>query len=271
MATQITLSTPTTREAAPQAALRPLGLAGSLAFFGVPALATFTAFYALIPFLRARGYDDLTSYLAGLCVPLALMFAAALVTYHKVEGRPLTWQAFAERMRYPRLRWRDVLWGCAAFLGAGVGMALLGGLVALLIRNGWMPVPAHLPAMADPRVPFSLEMLVRSAGGVIRGRWDIAAVYGVTFFFNIFGEELWWRGIILPRQELAFGRRTWLVHGLMWACFHVFKWWDILPLAPGCLLVALIAQRTRSNWGALIGHILMNGLSLAVVLWAIAG
>jgi len=27
--------------------------------------------------------------------------------------------------------------------------------------------------------------------------------------------ELWWRGYILPRQELAFGRWTWIIHGLL--------------------------------------------------------
>ena len=115
-------------------------------------------------------------------------------------------------------------------------------------------------------MPFSLEMLVRSAGGTIRGRWDIGALYLVTFGFNILGEEFWWRGIILPRQELAFGRKTWLVHGLLWSVFHIFKWWDILTLVPVCLLVAFSAQRTRSNWGALIGHALMNGASMLVVL-----
>jgi membrane protease YdiL (CAAX protease family) len=265
-----TLDTLTTPQTAVQGTLRTLGLGGSLLMFGAPALVTFAAFHALIPWLEARGYDELTSFLAGLCVPLALLFAAALVTYQKVEGRPLTWQAFAERMRYPRLRWRDALWGFAAFLVGGVGMALLSGLVGVLIQRGWMPLPAHLPAMADPRVNFSLDMLARSAGGVIRGRWDIAALYVVTFFFNMLGEEFWWRGIILPRQELAFGRWTWLVHGLMWACFHVFKWWDILPLVPTCLMIAFCAQRTRSNWGALIGHVLINGVSLAMVLWAIA-
>ncbi|MHA1803631.1 MAG: hypothetical protein ACTSU4_03730 [Promethearchaeota archaeon] len=28
----------------------------------------------------------------------------------------------------------------------------------------------------------------------------------VTLSLNIFGEELWWRSYILPRQEVAFGR-----------------------------------------------------------------
>jgi membrane protease YdiL (CAAX protease family) len=40
------------------------------------------------------------------------------------------------------------------------------------------------------------------------------------FFFNIVGEELWWRGFILPRQEPVFGRRTWVLQGVLHGFFH---------------------------------------------------
>jgi membrane protease YdiL (CAAX protease family) len=235
----------------------------------VPALITFIAFHALRPWLESLGYDELTSFLAALCLPLALLFFAALFAYHKIEGRPLTWQAFAERMRLPRLRWRDILWGLAIFLVGGMGVGLLSGLVLMLIQKGWMPIPGHLPGIADPRVTFTPDALAQWAGGTIHGRWDIALLYLAVFFFNVVGEELWWRGYILPRQELAFGRKTWWVHGLMWACFHVFKWWDILPLLPMCLLTGYCAQRTRSTWGGLIGHVFSNGMSMAAILWFI--
>jgi membrane protease YdiL (CAAX protease family) len=252
-----------------QTTIRPLGLAGSLILFGLPAAITFISFYGLRPRLESLGWDPLTSFLVSLGIPLALMFFAALIAYHKVEARPLTWQAFAERMRYPRLRWRDVLWGLVIFLIGGMGIGLLSGLVLVLIQKGWMPIPSHLPGIADPRVVFTPAALAQWAGGTIHGRWDIALLYLTVFFFNIAGEELWWRGYILPRQELVFGRNTWLVHGVFWACFHVFKWWDILPLVPMCLITSYCAQRTRSNWGALIGHVLSNGMSLIAVLWFI--
>lgn len=254
----------------PQMDLQPLGGIGSLVLFGLPAAILFVAFHVFRPWLESRGYDPLTSFLASLCVPLALLFAAALITYHNIEGRPLTWQAFAERMRLPRLRWSDVVWGLAIFLIGGIGLVLISNLMLVWIQRGWIPVPGHLPALADPRVAPTLETIARSAGGVIRGRWDIAILYLVTFFFNIAGEELWWRGIILPRQELVFGRKTWLIHGLLWAGFHVFKWWDILPLFPICLLTAYCAQRTRSTWGGLIGHALSNGIGMVAILLLIA-
>ena len=251
-----------------QTTLQPLGLVGSFALFGLPAVILFVAFHMFRPWLEALGYDSLISFLASLCIPLALLFAAALFAYYR-EGYPLTWQVFAERMRLPRLRGRDVLWGLTIFMIGGLGMGMLSGLILTLIQRGWMPLPGHLPALADPRVTVTRDMLAQSAGGVIYGRWDIAILYLVVFLFNVIGEELWWRGYILPRQELALGRYTWLIHGVMWACFHVFKWWDVLPLLPMCLITAYCAQRTRSTWGGLIGHVLSNGISVIAVLWFI--
>jgi membrane protease YdiL (CAAX protease family) len=251
--------------------LRPLGFASSLLYFGIPAAVTFASFHALLPALVHLGLDELTSFFLALGLPLFLLLCAALVAYRCVEKRPFTRAAFAERMRYPQIRWRDALWAFIIFMGGGIGMGLFSGLMLTLIHQGWAPLPAHLPTLADPRISVTPAVLAQSAGGVIHGRWDIALLYLLVFVFNMLGEEFWWRGIILTRQEKAFGRWTWLVHGTLWACFHVFKWWDILPLLPTCLLVSFAAQRTRSNWPALLGHILVNGLSLGLVLWYIVG
>jgi hypothetical protein len=61
----------------------------------------------------------------------------------------------------------------------------------------------------------------------------------------IFGEELWWRGYIVPRQEQARGRWTWAIHGMLWFL------WQALALLPICLAVPYVAQR-RQNTGTII-------------------
>ena len=264
-----TISSPSiSRQVESPVPLRPLGVGFSLIFFGIPAVIAFIAFHVLLPWIHSLNYDELTSYLAALGVPMVILFLAVLIAY-KLEGHPITRQAFAKRMRLPRLHWRDLFWGLGIFAVGGTAIGLLSGLVLSLIQKGWIPLPNNLPAIADPRVSFSPEMLVRSAGGVIHGRWDIAILYLVVFFFNIVGEELWWRGYILPRQEIALGRWAWLIHGTLWTCFHAFKWWDILPLLPLCLITAYCAQHTRSTWGGLIGHALSNGLGMTAILWSI--
>ena len=80
-------------------------------------------------------------------------------------------------------------------------------------------------------------------------------------FFNIFGEELWWRGYVLPRQAKHFGKYACdLFHGLLWTLFHAFKWWDLIGLLPVCLSLSYVAQRRQSTWPGNIAHLLFNGL-----------
>lgn len=251
--------------------LQPAGWTASLLLFGIPAAVTFFSFHVFRPWLQGQGYPELTSYLASLVVPLALMFAAALVAYNKVEGRPLTWAAFSERMRYPRLRVRDVLIGIGLFVLGSVGLFAFTQLEVALIRSGILPVPAKFPLFANPLVSLTPAMIVQATGGQIHGQWQIVLLYGVTFFFNMVGEELWWRGYILPRQELAFGRFTWLVHGTLWACFHAFMWWNIIGLLPVCWLLSFSAQKMKTNWPALILHILTDIGGLLIVIAAVAG
>lgn len=251
--------------------LRPAGVAQSLALFGIPALMVCLAFYGLRPWLEAQGYSSIVAYLAALCVPMALMFAAALIAYHRIEGLPLTVQSFATRMRYPRLTWRDLFWGLGIFIVGLVGYGLMSQLGLLLVKSGALPLPAHLPILADPLAPFSLSALDAAAGGSIKGQWGVVVLFIVTFFFNIVGEELWWRGYILPRQELAFGRLAWLIQGLLWAAFHAFKYWDVIGLLPICLLISFAAQRTQRNWASLIAHALFNIGGVILVTLAVMG
>ena len=82
------------------------------------------------------------------------------------------------------------------------------------------------------------------------------------------GEELWWRGYILPRQELAHGQGTWFVHGVLWCLFHLFAPWNVLSILPGCLALSFVAQRLKNTWPAIIAHGLANGLLVLIVVVA---
>jgi len=113
--------------------------------------------------------------------------------------------------------------------------------------------------------------LNQMAGGTLRGNWEVAALYFVMLFFNIVGEELWWRGYILPRQELSHGKWTWLLHGGLWTLFHAFKYWDMLGLLPVCLIISFAAQRMKNNWPVFIAHYMFNGLGIVVVLAGVLG
>ena len=51
--------------------------------------------------------------------------------------------------------------------------------------------------------------------GDLRGNWLVLFVSFVLLIVNVVGEGFWWRGVILPRQSLAFGRWTWVIHGVL--------------------------------------------------------
>jgi len=252
--------------AMPQA-LRPMPFWLSLLMFGIPALLMVASIYLFAPWLQSLGISEVKSFFAAHIVPTALLFGAALVALYRVDGYPITWRALGARFRFPRLRVKDGLWALAIFVGLMLGYGVFSQIGMALIVNGLIPIPAGIPALMDPRAPLTAQL----AGGLIRGNWEIVALWFVMLFFNIAGEELWWRGYILPRQELAHGRWTWVLHGLLWTAFHAFKWWDIIGLLPVCLIIAFTAQRLKNNWPVFIAHYVFNGLAFPVVVMAVLG
>ena len=95
-------------------------------------------------------------------------------------------------------------------------------------------------------------------GVPLQGAWWIPVYYAVVMLVcNIGGEELWWRGYVLPRQELAFGRAAWVVHGICWSAFHLFMQptlWDTVRMAITGVALSFVAQRTKSTWPGIVGH-----------------
>jgi membrane protease YdiL (CAAX protease family) len=77
----------------------------------------------------------------------------------------------------------------------------------------------------------------------------------VMFLFNtVLGEELLFRGFLLPRMNGAFGRRDWAANGLLFAGYHLHVPWAI----PGTLLemftTAYPTKRYRSAWIGIAVH-----------------
>lgn len=228
-------------------------------------------FYGLIPLLQSAGLADFPAYLLGMGLPLGLLLAAALWLVHQ-EGHPLSWSAFAARLRLGRMNsrdWRTLLAVLAWSVGTNV---LIGGLMMLAKVYDWLPLPGNLLAIQDPRILPTSQILHAAWGGDIRGQWGIVILVAVWLFvFNILGEELWWRGYLLPRQELASGSRAWVIQGVYWTLFHAFKYWAMPALLPVCLALAFMAQRTKNTTPVILAHFLINGSMLILIVMAVLG
>lgn len=92
------------------------------------------------------------------------------------------------------------------------------------------------------------------------GRYWIFVAWLPFWLLNILGEEILWRGVVLPRQEQAFGARAWAVNGAGWLLFHIaFGWRFVLMLIPICFILPWVAQRRRSSWPGVLIHAGLNG------------
>jgi membrane protease YdiL (CAAX protease family) len=78
----------------------------------------------------------------------------------------------------------------------------------------------------------------------------------LSALFNTFlGEELLFRGLLLPRMAGVFGKRDWLMNGLLFGLYHLHQPWGIIGGAiDGIVCYALPTRRFRSAWFGIIAH-----------------
>ena len=99
-----------------------------------------------------------------------------------------------------------------------------------------------------------------------KGRYWLLLVWVPYWILNILGEEFLWRGVMLPRQEIAFGKYTWLIHGFGWGLFHIaFGWQLLITIIPLIFIQSYIVQRTKNSWIGVIMHGGLNGPSFIAI------
>jgi membrane protease YdiL (CAAX protease family) len=90
----------------------------------------------------------------------------------------------------------------------------------------------------------------------------------VLWAFNtVLGEELLFRGLLLPRMNRAFGRADWLANGVLFAAYHVHVPW-VMPetLLGDTLLLAYPTKRYQSAWLGIVVHSAQSVVLAAIVL-----
>jgi uncharacterized protein len=100
------------------------------------------------------------------------------------------------------------------------------------------------------------------------GAWGWFAVIVTLAVFNtVLGEELLFRGLLLPRMRAVFGRRDWVANGALFALYHLHMPWAIpATFVDGIFLNAYPARRFQSAWMGIIVHSAQSIFVLAVVL-----
>lgn len=245
-----------------------MSVSKQLLHFVVPALVMIFSIYLFIPFGMSKGLSEYESFILSHTIPMVLLFVFALSIY-KYRNASKNMHGFTKRYRMSKPTIIDILSGFLLFVLLMVGYGIFSQLSFILIENGVIPLPDYIPAMIDPRVAFSIDSLEDMVGSPISGNGMILWSYTIMLIFNVVGEELYWRGYLLPVQERTFGSKTWIVHGLLWTLFHGFKWWDLIGLLPVCLSISYVAQKRQSIWPGLIAHFLFNGIALVMIAMAV--
>jgi uncharacterized protein len=134
-------------------------------------------------------------------------------------------------------------------------------------------VEAVLPAIGVPANRDLGKFLDSDAGhSFMSGNWGWFGLILVMFVFNtVLGEELLFRGLLLPRMNRVFGRGDWLANGVLFAAYHVHVPW----MMPATVLVdtfaiAYPAKRYQSAWIGIAVHssqsVVVGAVILALVL-----
>lgn len=102
---------------------------------------------------------------------------------------------------------------------------------------------------------------------LLRGNWGLFGLIVVMFVFNtVLGEELLFRGLLLPRMRTAFGRADWVANGFLMGLYHLHQPWSIPSSIVAGMLMAYPTRRWRSAWMGIIVHSSQSVVLAAVIL-----
>ena len=211
--------------------------------------------------------------LALLALGLIWLFALSMLIVRREEG-DLRWATVKRRLRLntPREpatgepRRRLWLW-VVPFL---VPVAVVELVLNSPLEDVWVSV---FPFLAEP-AGYSLGAILESPEVLRRleGAWWFLALFVVQAAFNtILGEELLFRGVLLPRMEGVFGRWSWVANSVLFGLYHLHMPWVIPNAVLTGLLYTFPAYRFRSTWLSIILHSAQSVLFAFLVLGIVLG
>jgi len=234
--------------------------------------ATVTAPMAVLAFVVAPAIIPHTSLHPGLVhwmlmvVGMVWQFVVSLTVLRRELGG-LHWPTVKERIRLnlprdpgtgrPR---RVLLWWAVPALAANI----LGGVLATRLDAAWTD---WLPALREP----SYTRIGALADPQFQGQWWILGLALTSLLFNyLLGEELLFRGVLLPRMAGVFGRWDWVANTVLFGLYHVHKIWFWPSMIASSFGYAWAARRYRSLWMGVIVHG-VEGFFIVLVLAVLLG
>jgi membrane protease YdiL (CAAX protease family) len=228
--------------------VKPLKWSELVLLFGVPTILNLLACRVAIPFLVSKKIFpiEISYFLSvGLLVLAPMFFGAIYLSSKEINSTKL--KDILSRMRVKSLSKTDVIWTVGGFIFLS--------LFSFLIANFLLPV-----FKVDANPFFFRNMPLDE------NHFWIIYVWPLFFFFNIFGEELYWRGYIQPRQELLNKKLTWLIHGVLWAFWHLPMGLNLIySAAPIFFILPGIVQIRKNTTISIIIHFVFGAFGFLVL------
>ena len=194
---------------------------------------------------------------AVLMIGLVWQFLLVMLLIYREAGN-LRWSTIRQRLwlqapRSPRTgKPRGRLWWWV------IAFVLLTALFDLqlkgVVNHFWV---SAFPLLAEPHgFDLGSALATPAAKAQLAGAWDVWGLFVVSSLFNTFvGEELLFRGLLLPRMGGVFGKQDWVMNGLLFGLYHLHQPWGILSSAiDGIVCYALPTRLFRSAWFGVIAH-----------------
>jgi membrane protease YdiL (CAAX protease family) len=149
------------------------------------------------------------------------------------------------------------------------GLLWLWALPFVLAFGALQVLPFKLPIVASH--DFGAFLSSEDGRSFFSGNWAIFGLIVVMMVFNtVLGEELLFRGLLLPRMRVAFGKADWVANGVLMGAYHLHQPWGIPTSIIAGLLMAYPTRRFRSAWMGIIVHssqsVFLGAIILSLVL-----
>jgi uncharacterized protein len=125
----------------------------------------------------------------------------------------------------------------------------------------------------DPPTHRDLSALMQSTHwqAFMHGNWSWFALFLMMLFFNtVAGEELLFRGLLLPRMKAAFGRGDWSTNGVLFALYHLHQPWSMHAVLLDLFVLSWPTKYFQSAWIGIVVHsaqsLVLAALMLALLL-----
>lgn len=244
--------------------VKPLSGAKSILYFLIPALLFRLSIYNLQPLLLRNGITPFWAFLISFGIPLALLLTATFILINNENSI----QSWKHRLRLRPLTVKQLLFCLLVFIAGFVLTGLLAPTAKWIASITTFSPPSFLPDVVNPLKAADSLTMREFMGVPIKGNFWIIALYALfLFFLNIGGEELYFRGYVLPRMEAGMGKKAWWIHGLLWSAFHLPIYpWSLFYLLPTTLSVSFAAYKLQNTVASYIVHALGNGLLVLIPL-----